>query len=71
MTTNNRHNETNEVLKKINDKNNLINEIDVLFYDIENIEKQASVFRAILRQQKKVFLDALKDFIIEDVKGGK
>ena len=32
MTTNNRHNETNEVLKKINDKNNLINEIDVLFY---------------------------------------
>tara|TARA_R100000781_G_C4063064_1_gene121720 strand:- start:266 stop:481 length:216 start_codon:yes stop_codon:yes gene_type:complete len=71
MTTNNRHKETNEVLKKIDDKNNLINEIDVLFYDIENIEKQASVFRAILRQQKKVFLDALKDFIIEDVKVGK
>ena len=41
------------------------------FIDIENIEKQASVFRAILRQQKKFFQNALKDFIIEDVKGGK
>ena len=52
------------------EKNDLVNEIDVLFSDIENIEKQASVFRSILKQQKTVFLEALKDFIIEDVKGG-
>lgn len=57
--------------KKELQKNDLVNEIDVLFYDIENIEKQASVFRSILKQQKTVFLEALKDFIIEDVKGGK
>jgi len=61
----------NNLEKKQLEKNDLVNEIDVLFYDIENIEKQASVFRSILKQQKPVFLNALKDFIIEDVKGGK
>jgi len=61
----------NNLEKKQLKKNDLVNEIDVLFYDIENIEKQASVFRSILKQQKTVFLNALKDFIIEDVKGGK
>jgi len=61
----------NNLEKKQLQKNDLVNEIDVLFYDIENIEKQASVFRSILKQQKTVFLNALKDFIIEDVKGGK
>ena len=61
----------NHLEKKQLEKNDLVNEIDVLFYDIENIEKQASVFRSILKQQKTVFLEALKDFIIEDVKGGK
>jgi len=60
----------NNLEKKQLQKNDLVNEIDVLFYDIENIEKQASVFRSILKQQKTVFLNALKDFIIEDVKGG-
>ena len=61
----------NHLEKKQLEKNDLVNEIDVLFYDIENIEKQASVFRSILKQQKTVFLEALKDFIIEDVKQGK
>ena len=61
----------NNLEKKQLQKNDLVNEIDLLFYDIENIEKQASVFRSILKQQKTVFLEALKDFIIEDVKGGK
>ena len=61
----------NHLEKKQLEKNDLVNEIDVLFYDIENIEKQASVFRSILKQQKTVFLEALKDFIIEDVKEGK
>lgn len=61
----------NNLEKKQLQKNDLVNEIDILFYDIENIEKQASVFRSILKQQKTVFLNALKDFIIEDVKGGK
>lgn len=61
----------NSTEKKQLEKNDLINEIDVLFYDIENIEQQASVFRSILKQQKTVFLEALKDFIIEDVKGVK
>ena len=60
----------NHLEKKQLEKNDLVNEIDVLFYDIENIEKQASVFRSILKQQKTVFLEALKDFIIEDVRGG-
>lgn len=61
----------NSTEKKQLKKNDLINEIDVLFYDIENIEQQASVFRSILKQQKTVFLEALKDFIIKDVKGVK
>mgnify|MGYP003139210689 FL=1 len=61
----------NNLEKKQLQKNDLVNEIDLLFYDIENIEKQASVFRSILKQQKTVFLEALKDFIIEDVKRGK
>ena len=53
----------NSTEKKQLEKNDLINEIDVLFYDIENIEQQASVFRSILKQQKIVFLEALKELI--------
>ena len=49
-------------------KNDLVNEIDVLFYDIENIEKQASLFRAILKQHKILTLEAIKDFIKEEIK---
>tara|TARA_R100000479_G_scaffold66878_1_gene31862 strand:+ start:397 stop:636 length:240 start_codon:yes stop_codon:yes gene_type:complete len=49
---------TNEVLKEViktdkiikSVKNDLINNIDVLFYDVENIETQASIFRTILNQ---------------------
>jgi len=49
-------------------KNDLINEIDVLFYDIENIEDQASFFRAILRLNKLNQLKAIKDFIKQETK---
>jgi len=49
-------------------KNDLINEIDVLFYDIENIEDQASFFRAILRVSKLNQLQAIKDFIKQETK---
>ena len=49
-------------------KNDLVNEIDVLFYDIENIEDQASFFRAILRVSKLNQLQAIKDFIKQETK---
>ena len=49
-------------------KNDLVNEIDILFYDIENIEEQASLFRAILKQHKILTLEAIKDFIKEEIK---
>lgn len=49
-------------------KNDLVNEIDVLFYDIENIEDQASFFRAILRVSKVNQLQAIKDFIKQETK---
>ena len=49
-------------------KNDLVNEIDVLFYDIENIEEQASFFRAILRVSKLNQLQAIKDFIKQETK---
>ncbi len=49
-------------------KNDLVNQIDVLFYDIENIEEQASLFRTILRQHKILTLEAIKDMIKEETK---
>ena len=49
-------------------KNDLVNEIDVLFYDIENIEDQSSFFRAILRVSKLNQLQAIKDFIKQETK---
>jgi len=49
-------------------KNDLVNEIDILFYDIENIEEQASFFRAILRVSKVNQLQAIKDFIKQETK---
>ena len=49
-------------------KNDLVNEIDVLFYDIGNIEDQASFFRAILRVSKLNQLQAIKDFIKQETK---
>ena len=49
-------------------KNDLVNEIDVLFYDIENIEDQASWFRTILRQIEIKKLKAIKDVMKEETK---
>ena len=37
-------------------------------FDIENIEEQASLFRAILKQHKILTLEAIKDFIKEEIK---
>ena len=58
-------------------KNDLVNDIDVFFYDIENIEDQATVFRLVLRQLNNSTLIALKTFIendlntLKEIKGGK
>ena len=49
-------------------KNDLVNQIDVLFYDIENIEDQASWFRTILKQNKILTLEAIRDGIKEETK---
>ena len=49
--------------KKAIEKMDLVNDIDRLFYDIENIEDQASVFRAILRCNEKSILKGVKAFI--------
>ena len=49
--------------KKQIEKMDLVNEIDRLFYDIENIEDQASVFRSILRLNGKSILKGVKAFI--------
>ena len=45
------------------EKMDLVNDIDRLFYDIENIEDQASVFRAILRLNDRSILKGLKAYI--------
>ncbi len=64
--------------KKMNDiekqqlrQNDLINDVDRAFYDIENIEDQATIFRLILKQLKNSKLIALKQIIKNDLKGGK
>jgi hypothetical protein len=44
-------------------KDDLVNDIDVLFYDIENIEDQAKVFRTILRQFSNYNLEAIKQYV--------
>jgi len=49
--------------KKAIEKMDLVNDIDRLFYDIENIEDQASVFRAILRLNERSVLKGLKAYI--------
>ena len=46
--------------KKQIEKIDLVNDIDRLFYDIENIEDQASVFRSILRLNDRSILKGLK-----------
>ena len=59
--------------KKAIEKMDLVNDIDRLFYDIENIEDQASVFRAILRLNERSILKGLKAYIIDKsyIKDGK
>ena len=49
--------------KKQIEKMDLVNDIDRLFYDIENIEDQASVFRSILRLNDRSILKGIKAFI--------
>ena len=44
-------------------KDDLVSNIDVLFYDIENIEDQAVVFRTILRQFSNYDLEAIKQYV--------
>ena len=65
----------NHLEKKQLEKNDLVNDLDRIFYDIENIEDQATVFRLILRQFNISKLTVLKDFIkndlIVELKGGK
>ena len=59
------------------EKIEVVNDIDKLFYDIENIEDQATVFRLVLRQLNNSTLIALKTFIendlntLKEIKGGK
>ena len=50
------------------EKIEVVNDIDKLFYDIENIEDQATVLRLILRQFNISKLTVLKDFIKHDLK---
>ena len=49
--------------KKQIEKMDLVNDIDRLFYDIENIEDQATVFRSILRLNDRSILKGIKAFI--------
>jgi hypothetical protein len=44
-------------------KNDLVNDIDIFFYDIENIEDQAKVFRTILSQFSNYDLQAIREYV--------
>jgi hypothetical protein len=61
----------NDIEKQQLKQNDLINDVDRAFYDIENIEDQATIFRLILKQLKYSKLIALKQIIKNDLKGGK
>lgn len=61
----------NDIEKQQLKQNDLINDVDRAFYDIENIEDQATIFRLILKQLKNSKLIALKQIIKNDLKGGK
>ena len=61
----------NDIEKQQLKQNDLINDVDRAFYDIENIEDQATIFRLILKQLKNFKLIALKQIIKNDLKGGK
>ena len=53
----------NEKEKNELEKNDLINDVDRLFYDVENIEDQASVFRSILNTIDLTKLAVIKVYI--------
>ena len=53
----------NEKEKNELEKNDLINDVDRLFYDVENIEDQASVFRSILNTLDLTKLAVIKVYI--------
>ena len=44
-------------------KNDLVNDIDIFFYDIENIEDQAKIFRTILSQFSNYDLQAIREYV--------
>jgi len=44
-------------------KNNLVNSIDVLFYDNKNLEDQAKIFRTILSQFSNYNLESIKEYV--------
>ena len=44
-------------------KNDLVNSIDRLFYDIENLEDQAKIFRTIVSQFSNYDLTSIKQYI--------
>ena len=56
--------ELNQINKQVAiTKDNLINDIDVFFYNIENIEDQAKVFRTILSQFSNYDLEAIREYV--------
>jgi len=57
--------------KLIEDKNNLAIEIDNLFYDIKNIEQQASVLRTIVKAFDVETMEIVKGFLTQEVKDQK
>ena len=44
-------------------KDDLVSNIDVLFYDCENLEDQAKIFRTILREFSLYNLEAIKEYV--------
>jgi hypothetical protein len=57
--------------KLIEDKNNLAIEIDNLFYDIKNIEQQASALRTIVKAFDVETMEIVKGFLTQEVKDQK
>ena len=52
-------------------KDDLVSNIDVLFYNIENIEDQAKIFRTILREFGLYDLEAIKQYVKISTEGKK
>ena len=64
MGTQETNTQKNVFTKTLLKKMDLVNDIDKLFYDLENIEEQSTIFRAILRTQNPTYLKLIKQFII-------